>query len=184
MFSGRWTVADLILGESTVIRGSGRMIAAATIASVILLWFAWGALQPPPSGCSSCSDSGVPGFALWILLALFCWFVALAHWRTQLVIGDRGFRWEKPWRPLQTSREVSWSEVSACEVDGTFIVRNARNWLVVTLSNGGQFKIGRAFSFREFSASWWEICDLMEDRRKAFQIAHPEGHEARLTGGQ
>jgi hypothetical protein len=130
----------------------------------------------------------VPGFALWILPALFCWFVALAHWRTQLVIGDRGFRWEKPWRPLQPPYEVSWSEVSRCEVDGTYTVWIARNWLVVTLSNGGQLKIGRAFSARAFSArafsaSWWEICDLIEDRRKAFQIAHPEGH-ASLAGGQ
>jgi len=179
MLSGRWTVVDPDLGDCTVIRGSGRMIAALAIASGVMLWFAWGGLQPPPSGCSSCSSSGLTGFALWLVSVLVCWFCALLYWRAQFVVGQHGFRWDKPLRPLQAAQEVRWNQVTKCDVDvdGRFLTQGT--WLVVTLSDGGHLSIGR-----KMSASWWEICDLMNERRDACRESRPEDRRAGRAEGQ
>jgi hypothetical protein len=121
----------------------------------------------------------MPGFAIWLVTAVFLGFVALCHLRTRLVIGDRGFRWDKPWRPFQTALEVPWSQVSACDVDATYTLsRTWRNWLVLTLSDGRHLSLGRKYPVREFAANWWAICDLMEARRKTYRAADPVGEPA------
>jgi hypothetical protein len=106
---------------------------------------------------------------------------AFLYWRTQLVIGEHGFRWNRPLRPVQAVQEVRWNQVTKCDVDvhGRFLPQFSGAWLVVTLSDGGHLSIGR-----EMSASWWEICDLMNERRDACREIYPEDRKAGRAEGQ
>lgn len=171
MFEARWTAADPNIGDCIVIRGS-RVISVVSVAAVfVCLCLAYGTLQPPPGGCRSCASPAGPSLAFWAVAALVCGIVAFSTWRTRLAIGARGFRWDKPLRPLQAPLEVLWSQVDCCGVDASHASRSARYRLVVVLSDKSEVRIGGEFLARGFSTSWWDICDLMEDKRRANQRA-------------
>jgi hypothetical protein len=177
VFSGRWTLVDQDLGEGTMIRGSRRMIAALVAAGLVELWIAFGATQPPPSGCESCTSSGTPAVVLWVLFAAVGWLIAFAYWRTRLLVAARGFRWRRPWRPLQADRQILWSDVADVEIDGRYNGRAASNWIIITLSEGTKLKMRR-----EFSVGWWKIYELMDARWKALQTeAHNGLSDGRMS---
>jgi hypothetical protein len=103
-----------------------------------------------------------------LLLPAFFWLLALTYWRTQLAIGDLGFRLVNPWRPLAASKQFGWGDIAGCDVESSANMRGSRTWLVVTRSGGARFTISS-----EYSASSWEICDLMEGYRKRYGAAQP-----------
>ncbi len=142
------------------------MIAALIAAGLIEVWIAYGATLVPPAGCEGCTSAGTPAVMLWILAAAVCWLVAFAYWRTELLIGTHGFRWRRPWRPLQSDLEFPWGEVAEVDIDGRYNGRAASNWIIITLSDGTKVKMRR-----EFSVGWWEIYEMLAARRKAGQTA-------------
>lgn len=163
MYSGRWTTHDQRLADSDVFAGRPQTVAllagggaAALLGGVLLALL--GARSP---------GDALEIMAVFGLIAAGFMFAAFAYWRTRLVVGSLGFRFEWALRPLQASRELPWGEVSGCEV-GYGLFKGPTTWLTVTRTDGSTFTVRR-----EFSASWYEICNLMEDRRKVYEAAHP-----------
>jgi hypothetical protein len=154
MFSGRLTFADPDLGNCTVYRG--RPAISAVLAGVGLAIFVLFGYASLSRGLPLSSTVAI----LVMLPGLFA-VLAMANWRTELYVGERGFRWEKPWRPLQVPLQVLWSEVASCDLGTQSDRRGTKAWLVVRLSDGEKIEVTQ-----QFSATWWEIRDLMEERRK------------------
>ncbi|HEX7590515.1 MAG TPA: hypothetical protein VF375_01050 [Candidatus Limnocylindrales bacterium] len=111
--------------------------------------------------------------AFFLLVAAAFFFVAFTYWRTVLVVGALGFRVGL----LVAPEELSWGKVTGCDVGSDYFKGN-RTWLIVTKSDGSTFTVRRSFS-----ANWYEICNRMDDRRKAYWAARPVERSAELEGG-
>jgi hypothetical protein len=155
LFSGRWTVEDSDLGHCLGYRGRPAISAVlAAVGVAICLTSAYGSIS-----------RGLPASSIVVICVMLpgvFWVLALANWRTEILVGDRGFRLERAWRPFQLPLTVPWSEVAACELGTQTDRRGTKAWLVVRRSSGEKFTVSQ-----QFSAAWWEIRDVMEDRRKA-----------------
>jgi hypothetical protein len=166
MTSNRDRVLDPRLGEGVVLKGSRRAtLALGVIALGILLCLGGIELADPNAGYQNS-----PAF---LFLASGFGLVALSQSRWRLVIGAEGFRLEKALRPLLKDSEVSWSEVSGCEVASYHSPRLAFQYLSVELRNGRVLNIGLGLA-QGLTESWWDVCDLMEERRAAYREAHAE----------
>jgi hypothetical protein len=158
----RWTFSDPVLGDSIAFGGSRPII---LISCGLGAGRVLGGAVVTVLGSRSNSLANLTAF---VLIASFSWGLALNLWRARFVVGVRGFRFDKPWRPWQNSVELLWDEVSASDVGmaagpgSMSFGRRERTWLVVTRSDGVEVTFGRGFS-----ASWWEIQELMEKRRNA-----------------
>jgi hypothetical protein len=155
ILSGRWTVEDEELGHCTVFRGSlaiAGVLGGVGLAMLVLFGFA------------SWRNNYWSPIALFTLVLLPAVFLALglSYWRTELVVGDKGFRWEKAWRPFQLPLEMAWSQVSETELGSQTDRRGTKAWLVVHQVGGGKVMISQ-----QFTATFWDICDAMEAARKA-----------------
>ncbi len=138
------------------------IIVFAGLGTMFLLFIAQSALGA--AGRDTLSSSQMVGAAA---LASAAWLVAAGFWWTRLVIGQRGFRYVMPFRSFQ----LSWSQVSSVEV----VSRGKGDSLVVWLydeehTQGSKIKIG---AMATFSASNREICDLMNERHAASEMATP-----------
>ena len=164
IFSGRWTVEDEDLGHCTVFRGSlpiSGVLAGVGLAMLVLFGFAsWRNNYWSPAGL----------FTLILLPAVF-WVLALSCWRTELLVGEKGFRLEKGWRPLQVPLKMAWTRVTKSELGGQTDRRGTKAWLVVSETDGRKTTISQ-----QFTATFWEICDAMEASRMASLDAHPQAH--------
>jgi hypothetical protein len=161
MLSGRWTVEDRDLGHCTVFRGSlpiAGVLAGVGLAMVLLFGFAsW--------RNNYWSIAGL--FTLVLLPAVF-WVLAFSYWRTELLVGEKGFRLEKGWRPVQAPLKMVWSQVAKSELGSQTDRRGTKAWLVVRDTSGGKTTISQ-----QFTATFWEIRDAMEASREAFSAAGP-----------
>jgi len=155
ILSGRWTVEDEELGHCTVFRGSlpiAGVLAGVGLAMLVLFGFAsWRNNYWSP----------VALFTLVLLPAVFL-ALALSYWRTELLVGEKGFRWEKAWRPYQVPLQMAWGQVLETELGSQADRRGTKAWLVVKQLGGGKVTISQ-----QFTATFWEIGDAMEAARKA-----------------
>jgi hypothetical protein len=153
----RWTFGDPALGDSIAFGGSRLIILTSCGLGVACV------LGGAVAAVLASRLDSLANLAFFVLIASFFWGFALNFWRARFVVGVRGFRFAKPWRPWQSSVELRWDQVSACDVGMAVDHRQReRTWLVVTRSDGVEVTFGR-----NFSASWWEIRELMEKRRNA-----------------
>jgi hypothetical protein len=159
ILSGRWTVEDSDLGHCTVFRGSlpiAGVLAGVGVAMVLLFGFAsWSNDYWSPAGL----------FTLLLLPAVFL-LLAFSYWRTELLVGEKGFRLKKGWRPIQGPLEMAWSQVATSELGSQADRRGTKAWLVVRDTNGGKTTISQ-----QFTATFWEIRDAMEASREASSAA-------------
>lgn len=145
---------DPELGESSVVGGSRASYALAIMGVASLGYLAWGYLQPAQAG-------GTATVGQTIVIGLggigFC-VGAVWTWRTQLVIGRRGFRYVRPFRRVQ----ASWTGVGRVDVLGE---RRSKK-LIVPLLDGG--RVTNFSPQNNFSTSLATIADLMNARRADF----------------
>jgi hypothetical protein len=155
---GRWSIDDPQLGEATVFAGDRAVVMLFPVLAV-LLYFAWPRLE---------------ALALLAAMALFATYLVITTWRTQFVVGERGFRFAPPRGKAQ---EYLWRQITGCQVEG--MGRSTR--LVVTLA--GPEADSTVVIGSTLSARLRVICALMEARRTAYQPQAQQFGPSRLGEG-
>lgn len=97
----QYSTPDPSLGDSTVYRGDRR-----TILYAVPLWLVTIALFGWPS---------LLRMAAWCAVAIPLFYQSLSAWRTELVIGQLGFRYVSP---LHRGRQALWGSVQRFEAEG------------------------------------------------------------------
>lgn len=162
VIKGRWTATDPDLGACVVFRGSRGYVAFFTISALVWGALLVGAIVETALGTARGPASGIFGLAI---LAAFTSMCAVGQSRTQMVVGERGFRYVRPFRRVS----AGWSEVLAVQAGP----RRASAAMVVSLS-GDRGKSANSIRIKSaFSASAVDICREMDRRR--FEAGRPAG---------
>ena len=161
---GQQAISDRDLGECVVFGGSRSYIAFFALSGLLFtLFFGWSVAE----AASGSSKSDASWIAAPAFLAFFSWASAAWLWRTQLVIGERGFRYVRPFRRV----ELPWRAVSASKAGLPSTIANLAVWF-------RDDERGRAVEVRmssKFSTSDFEICRVMNARWAAATGHDPGG---------
>lgn len=164
MFSGRGTISDPDLGECTVIGGSRFAVALFSVLGCALLGAVGWSVAQAASGTADQSGWGSSQLALMLVLGAVSITCAVWYWRTDLTVGERGFRLVRPFQRVQ----LMWGQVSSCDLK---YEHTRREQLVVGLRGRRDGEADAIqFSSATFSASGHAIWQLMSTRWKAFNF--------------
>jgi hypothetical protein len=162
MLEDRPTVVDPELGECVVYAGSRLNAAIFAGLGLVLLLI---------SGSASTTGYGMPTDTWNPAILIFCaafWLVALWIVTMRLLVGERGFRYSRPFNSV----EIPWSLVSRCRPEVWGSGRSRLAWVAVWLSGGEdgsdstgtKMRLGLLFGF---SAGNDEIAREMNAARRA-----------------
>jgi hypothetical protein len=148
--AGLRTVQDPELGSCSVIGPSRWWIVAAGMGIAGLAYVAWSFVEPHQAGVSPTWNQAI---VIGLASLLFC-VVSFSGKRTQLVIGQRGFRYVRPFRTVQ----ASWGTVGESVLTG-------RHQITVPMLADRNASTLRISS--DFSVAYADISELMNARRLA-----------------
>jgi hypothetical protein len=165
MVTGRWTALDPEYGECTVLGSSRLVIAMCGGFALVLLPFVGQTAIATALGRSDtyATPSNIAaGVALELALWLGVWYL----WQARLLIGERGFRYVRPFGLVNSPVQAAWNNVAAITYAPAPL---AGGRLTISLrdrkhGHGGTISLP---SLLAFSAGGKEVCELMNERLAA-----------------
>jgi hypothetical protein len=167
MLSGRWTTSDPDLGECTVFGCNRFLIAIFASFALVVLLLVTGTAVATALGIGG-KNATPTNVAAGSVADLVGWLALAYVLRVRLLIGERGFRYVRPVRAVNTPMVVSWRQVLGIQM---VYPPATHGRLVISLRDGkyGYETTIRLITYGTFAARGEEICELMNTRWAAFQ---------------